>query len=383
MKVPIFHLVGGGIGGAEHVFVYSIKTIIELCYEPLGILVVGDDREIVKLILDNEIETSNALIKRILRRYIFNDFYRAQEYLLSKLAKYIDIEDKPRICLNTKAEEIPYAGCKNTKTIYYIHNPFAITTDNELKYESIKKNILSKIKDAILKTLITNVGKYLRAQYLQGNGVLVTNSDFSAHIIEQGLGIKPHIIYPPVRTSLFKKCSIKNKEDLVICVGRLTRAKKFEICIEVLKYLPSHVKLVIAGNTTIDTYEYVKYLVDLAERLGVTNRVSIEMNKSRSELRELFCRAKVLIHPMRGEHFGIVTVEAMAAGVIPIVWNYGGPSYMVPREFQFSNIKEIPEKVMTALEAPDSLRLKLRQLSKKYDSSEFIKQLKQLIMSQV
>lgn len=161
------------------------------------------------------------------------------------------------------------------------------------------------------------------------------------------------------------------------------KGQKFEICIEVLKYLPSHVKLVIAGNTTIDTYEYVKYLVDLAERLGVTNRVSIEMNKSRSELRELFCRAKVLIHPMRGEHFGIVTVEAMAAGVIPIVWNYGGPSYMVPREFQFSNIKEIPEKVMTALEAPDSLRLKLRQLSKKYDSSEFIKQLKQLIMSQV
>ena len=38
----------------------------------------------------------------------------------------------------------------------------------------------------------------------------------------------------------------------------------------------------------------------------------------------LMSRAKICIHPMKYEHFGIAVVEAMAVGLISIVHKYSG-----------------------------------------------------------
>ena len=39
----------------------------------------------------------------------------------------------------------------------------------------------------------------------------------------------------------------------------------------------------------------------------------------------LYGKAKVYLHAMRYEHFGISIVEAMAAGLVPVVHRSGGP----------------------------------------------------------
>lgn len=49
------------------------------------------------------------------------------------------------------------------------------------------------------------------------------------------------------------------------------------------------------------------------------------MNVTYAELRELLSAAHAGLHSMEDEHFGIVIVEYMAAGCIPIAHNSGGP----------------------------------------------------------
>lgn len=50
-----------------------------------------------------------------------------------------------------------------------------------------------------------------------------------------------------------------------------------------------------------------------------------QVNKSRSELLSLFSIAKVAVHTMRNEHFGIAICELMASGIVTIAHNSAGP----------------------------------------------------------
>src|SRR5204863_206693 len=66
----------------------------------------------------------------------------------------------------------------------------------------------------------------------------------------------------------------------------------------------------------------------------------VEANLTRDRVRELFGRARIFWHatgldeptgdhPELAEHFGISTVEAMAAGCVPVVINKGGQPEIV------------------------------------------------------
>lgn len=60
-----------------------------------------------------------------------------------------------------------------------------------------------------------------------------------------------------------------------------------------------------------------------AKVLGIHDRVRFEVNKARNELISLFSKAKVGIHTMKYEHFGIAVCELMASGIITIAHNSG------------------------------------------------------------
>lgn len=63
----------------------------------------------------------------------------------------------------------------------------------------------------------------------------------------------------------------------------------------------------------------------LAEELGIAEHVDFCVNLPYAELRSLLGEAAAGLHTMRDEHFGIGVVELMAAGVVPIVHDSGGP----------------------------------------------------------
>jgi glycosyltransferase involved in cell wall biosynthesis len=59
--------------------------------------------------------------------------------------------------------------------------------------------------------------------------------------------------------------------------------------------------------------------------------------------------AKVYLHTMVGEHFGISIVEAMASGCIPISHNSGGMVEFVPAPNRYETIEEAAEKINNAI----------------------------------
>ena len=62
-----------------------------------------------------------------------------------------------------------------------------------------------------------------------------------------------------------------------------------------------------------------------AKQLGVQNSVSFEINAARETIYQLFSEAKVAMHTMKFEHFGIAIVELMSSGIITVAHKSAGP----------------------------------------------------------
>lgn len=69
----------------------------------------------------------------------------------------------------------------------------------------------------------------------------------------------------------------------------------------------------------------VKSLKDVASTLAITDNVVFIVNAPFTELHSWLCCAQVGLHTMWNEHFGISVVEMMAAGLITVAHNSGGP----------------------------------------------------------
>jgi glycosyltransferase involved in cell wall biosynthesis len=121
---------------------------------------------------------------------------------------------------------------------------------------------------------------------------------------------------------------------------------------------------------------YLRYLID---RYDLGDYVTIEANVSFSRLLDLMRESKVYFHPLLGEPFGISTVEAMSAGLIPVVPNIGGHTEFVPLKYQFSTFGEGVEAVSSALKASNSERMLISDSVKRYSIDSFIHHFQQIV----
>ncbi|WP_423792694.1 glycosyltransferase family 4 protein [Methanocaldococcus indicus] len=119
-------------------------------------------------------------------------------------------------------------------------------------------------------------------------------------------------------------------EKVILYVGRLTYQKGVEYLIRALpKILEKHnVKLVIAGHGDMRGY-----LEDLANKLGVRDKVIFLGFVNEDFLIKLYKIADVVVIPSVYEPFGIVALEAMAASVPVVVSSVGGLREIVKHEY--------------------------------------------------
>jgi glycosyltransferase involved in cell wall biosynthesis len=99
----------------------------------------------------------------------------------------------------------------------------------------------------------------------------------------------------------------------IVSLGRLVGYKGYEVLIRAMRDIDGQATIIGEGPLLPD-------LQQLATELGVADRVRFAGRLERSEIRKLFHAAKVFAFPSvtEAEAFGIVQVEAMAAG-LPIV----------------------------------------------------------------
>lgn len=164
------------------------------------------------------------------------------------------------------------------------------------------------------------------------------NSKFTKQVVEKSWKCKIDTVLNPM-VDVSELATKSDKSNIILSVGRFFKqlhSKRQDILIEVFAQMCDEKasfkkkwQLVLAGS--VEDEEWLNELKNNAKGYPVIFKTDI----SRDELVKLYKDAKLFWHaagfevdqnsnPQSVEHFGISTVEAMAAGCVPIVYRAGG-----------------------------------------------------------
>jgi glycosyltransferase involved in cell wall biosynthesis len=137
-------------------------------------------------------------------------------------------------------------------------------------------------------------------------------SDFICDEFEKNHGVRPQYMIPPgIDPAEFQDPPPQRDIDL-LAVGALIPLKQYEklvgIVAEIKKVVPE-IKVVIIGGGP----EEQKIRARMRE-LGVRDNIILTRKIQHPKVLQLMQRSKLLIHPSSFEGFGVVCIEALAAG---------------------------------------------------------------------
>lgn len=250
------------------------------------------------------------------------------------------------------AHELP-PFCHSPRGILMVLFPFFDPTKEvpgEPGRAEIRLPIWTILRDAYLRRS--------RRQRLRSYELKTSISQFSRTWLSRRWGVDSEVIYPP--------CDLlrapEEKQNCIVSVGRFTGrnvTKKQRELIGAFKEMnaaqPFPWKYACAGGLGPAPYDQ-EYFDDLTQ-IAAGAPIRLLTNLKRAELRKLYETGMVFWHatgldedetarPEFAEHFGIVTVEAMSAGCVPVVIRKGAqPEIVVHREsgFLWDTLEELKE----------------------------------------
>ncbi len=138
----------------------------------------------------------------------------------------------------------------------------------------------------------------------------VANSQFIARRIWKAYHRRARVIHPPVDTESFGFC--ENREDFYLTASRLVSYKKIDLLVEAFAQLPDKQLVVIGDGPELNKL-----------RAKAGPNVRLLGYQDSSVLCDHIQRARAFLFASR-EDFGIVLVEAQAAGTPVIAFGQGG-----------------------------------------------------------
>lgn len=171
------------------------------------------------------------------------------------------------------------------------------------------KRVFTKADFAI--TTSSYLERFVRSMGYRGPLVVVPNGVDSAHFSQQ---------YAPEELDVLKKKLGKREGEIyLITTSRLVKKNASDDVIRALPLLPARVSFLIFGTGPDE-----EMLRALTEKLGVGNRVRFMGQIGHAEMPKYLKASDIYIRPSLSEGFGIVFVEAMAAGLPVIATQEGG-----------------------------------------------------------
>lgn len=213
------------------------------------------------------------------------------------------------------------------------------------------------------------------------------NSEFTAKWIKEYWNTYSSVIYPPVE---LKKYKVKDKNNYMITsIGRFmspdsNHSKNQHLLIKAFKKIHRRNRkftLDLLGGQSDSQQKYFNKVFKMSSSLPIElipnaslEEIDVSLNSSSFLWHGTGLKQSVKT-PYKMEHFGISVVEAMSAGVIPLVYNVGGPAEVLKNfpELIYGSIDELIEKTLKLSEMELSgLRGQLAIESRKYDMQSFI-----------
>ena len=319
MKTAIIHYWLVSMRGGEKV----IETLLEMFPQADIFTHVYNPKAVSSLIREKRVITS-----RINRLPFAKKLYQLYMPLMPDALMDFNLQDYDLVISSESGPAKGIVPNPNAFHICYCHSPMRYLWDMYHDYFK-KTNILTRI---FMKRLIPKLRLW---DVMSSNMVdcFIANSNYVAKRVKRYYNRDSVIIFPPVDTE--KYLAVQRKPfDYYLFFGQLTGYKRADIAIEAC--IKSGRKLVIAGAGA-SKKEIKKY--------SKSSLITFKGRVSDNEILELFAGAKALLFPGI-EDFGIIPVEANAAGCPVIAYRDGGA---------LDSIKENVTGIFFNEQTPDSL----------------------------
>lgn len=237
--------------------------------------------------------------------------------------------------------------------------------------------------------------------FLKTYNKIIAISEYSKKWIKKLWKKESTILFPPVDIDSFK---VGKKEKIILSVGRFfpehhnkKQLELAEVFKQILEQYPDEMRgytLYLVGGVggRADHLEYVEKIRAASKNYPI----EIITNIGWKELVELFARSYIFwhasgmgedekVHPEKFEHFGITTVEAMAAGCIPVVINKGGQKEIINNGYDgfffedWQELKDITIKIIRGEADVEKVRKNAIANCRKFSNSNFKRDLISII----
>ena len=186
----------------------------------------------------------------------------------------------------------------------YCHSPMRYLWDHYHPYKEMSGGLTRRVMPWMFHRL-----RQWDALSAQRPDRIVANSHFIARRIRKSWGREADVIHPPVEVDLFQASDRPEKHYL--WVGQMTPYKRADLVADAFTRLGLPLVMVGTGELA----------ADIARRAGPNIRIIERL--SFADLRRAYAECRALIFPPE-EDFGIVPVEANAAGRPVIAFGRGG-----------------------------------------------------------
>ncbi len=220
---------------------------------------------------------------------------------------------------------------------------------------------------------------------------IVSISEYTRHWTQHRWRTDSQVIFPPVDLNF----PALVRENRIIAVGRFCEMKRQLEMTEALRAVASAIefkdwRMDCCGNPADETY--FQELCTAARDLPI----DFVRGADRTEIKQRMSSAKIFWHaagygidekvsPGKLEHFGIVTVEAMAAGCVPVVVGKGGQAELVEHGvtgFHWQTLDELRDYTLRLVKDGELLHCMsqaARARAQSFAKEQFISQFRLLI----
>lgn len=348
MKIGIFYPTLNVCGGAEFVTVVMANA---LARQKQHVILFTNDRVSQPMLESYFGESLNPSVKSIPQSSLFNprgllDFYQTFYRTLALKLRCDVLVDVYSNCV------FPWGD------VSYVHFPFLNSSFYTPRFPYWKSRHLLQMGALPYVAVEKNAVSY-------EDKLVLANSRYTADEIKRFSGKQATVLYPPVPSAFFKhspsELEASRRENLVVTISRFGPDKGLEKIPQIAARSDPTVHFAIVGRT--HDLMVLQTLKDAVVKLGVQDRVKFFTDLPMSQMEELLLHAKVYLHTMVGEHFGISTVQAMALGCLPVVHDSGGAREFVEADLRYRTVEEAAETVAKVL-AEWSPRETLKQAAK-------------------